>query len=437
MKVVLINKSDQTGGAAVVTRRLMEALRDEGVDARMLVVEKLTDSPYVTVAAPKRRTMVPFLVERLKIFLSNGFNRQTLFKADIASDGLPLWRHRWVREADVVCLNWVNQGMLSLKGIRRIATMGKPIVWTMHDMWNATGVCHHAGECDDFDKRCQQCPLIGKNQAAKTWQQKFRLYGDVGINFVAVSNWLARRCRQSELMKDVNLHVIPNAFPIDENFVERPSREPDEPLKIVMGAARLDDPIKGFPILIETLRLLAETEVSFAKRLELVTFGSIRDSELFRQIAIPHTHLGVINDPEQIKEVYRQGDIVISTSLYETLPGTLIEGQAYGCLPVAFDRGGQSDIITHKRDGYLAKFDDDINVASRRILKGITWAINKIDSAKYGEVQAKANECGLTAPYNISQITYRSVVQKFSSKAVAKKYIGLFNEILTDKRSRK
>lgn len=37
MRVVIISRSDQTGGAAVVSHRLMLALRAEGVDARMLV----------------------------------------------------------------------------------------------------------------------------------------------------------------------------------------------------------------------------------------------------------------------------------------------------------------------------------------------------------------------------------------------------------------
>lgn len=50
MKIVIVNKSDRTGGAAVVSFRLMEALRGIGVDARMLVVEKLTDSNYVELA---------------------------------------------------------------------------------------------------------------------------------------------------------------------------------------------------------------------------------------------------------------------------------------------------------------------------------------------------------------------------------------------------
>lgn len=127
MKIAIVNKSDSTGGAAVVSRRLMEALRAAGADARMLVTEKLTDSTYVERAASKARVMLPFLEERLKIFVANGFDRSTLFKIDTASDGLPLWRHPLVEGADAVLLNWVNQGMLSLKGIRKIAALGKPV----------------------------------------------------------------------------------------------------------------------------------------------------------------------------------------------------------------------------------------------------------------------------------------------------------------------
>lgn len=161
-KILIINKSDSTGGAAVVSRRLMEALRAEGADARMLVVEKLTDSPFVEVAAPPEKEMIPFLAERLKIFLANGLSRKTLFKIDTASDGLPLWEHPLVKGADLVLLNWVNQGMLSLRGVRRILEMGKPVAWTMHDMWCMTGVCHHAAECRGFEKECGCCPLLGR-----------------------------------------------------------------------------------------------------------------------------------------------------------------------------------------------------------------------------------------------------------------------------------
>ena len=108
MKVVIINKSDSTGGAAVVSARLLRALCNLGVDAHMLVCEKLHDSGRVELAASPSRIKRSFLAERLKIFLANGLNRDNLFKVDTASDGLPLHRNRLVREADVICLNWVN-----------------------------------------------------------------------------------------------------------------------------------------------------------------------------------------------------------------------------------------------------------------------------------------------------------------------------------------
>lgn len=52
--------------------------------------------------------------------------------------------------------------MLSLTDIRRIIESGKPIVWTMHDMWPFTGICHYASDCDKYTKECHYCPLLFK-----------------------------------------------------------------------------------------------------------------------------------------------------------------------------------------------------------------------------------------------------------------------------------
>ena len=48
MKVLLVNTSERTGGAAVACKRLMEALGRQGIDARMLVRDKQSDLPEVT-----------------------------------------------------------------------------------------------------------------------------------------------------------------------------------------------------------------------------------------------------------------------------------------------------------------------------------------------------------------------------------------------------
>jgi hypothetical protein len=57
MKVLLVNTSEQTGGAAIAASRLMEALNKNGVKAKMLVRDKRTDRVTV-VSVPNR--LMPF-----------------------------------------------------------------------------------------------------------------------------------------------------------------------------------------------------------------------------------------------------------------------------------------------------------------------------------------------------------------------------------------
>lgn len=420
MKIVLVNKSDATGGAAVVTFRLMQALRSIGVDARMIVAEKRTDSPYVALAASPRRLKFSFLAERLKIFIANGFNRSTLFKIDTASDGVDISRHPWVKEADMVCLNWVNQGLLSLRDIRRLVKSGKRIVWTMHDMWCMTGICHHAATCRRFLKggECGDCPLMGRlasphDMSHRIFKRKKRLYAESEITFVGVSRWLKERADASELLGGERVEVIPNAFPIDE--MTPPERKSHEGTRILFGAARLDDPIKGWPLLMRTLKRFAEKRPDLAAKSTLVTFGDIRDASLLERIPIASEHLGRI-PMDQIPEVYSGCDIVISTSDYETLPGTLVEGQAYGCIPVATDSGGQRDIIDHRLTGWLAATNNsdktestECSEISDRLSDGLIWA---------AEMKPEERE------ETIARMQ-ASVRSRFSPAAIARRYLSL------------
>ena len=404
MKIVLINHSDTKGGASVVTMRLTEALRKAGCDAQMLVVDKSTDKPFVTALKPNKR---PFLAEHLRIFIGNGFNRADLFKASIATDGHRLASHPLVRDADVVILNWVNQGMISLDEVAKIASAGKRIIWTMHDMWNATGICHHTGDCDRFTLTppCGHCPLLhgraGEHDLSRrTALRKIKLYNEADITFVAVSNWLACRCRESAVMKNQKIEVIPNAFPADE-YAQAPqfSRAdlglPAGGKIIVMGAARLDDPIKGLPLAIDALnKLNGDVEAT------VVFFGNMRDAHALDGLKFPHIHMGPVTDPERVRSLYHHADVVLSSSLFETLPGTLIEGQAAGAFPVSFDRGGQGDIIDHLRTGYLAPVGDTHSLA-----EGIRY--------------------GLSFP--IPRPILQAAARKFNAESIAVRYLALLN----------
>lgn len=420
MRAVIVNKSDERGGAAVVSLRLMHALRAAGVDARMLVAERLGNDPYVEAAATPMRVKVPFMIERAQVFAANGFNRSTLFKIDPASQGLPLWHHRLIREADVVLLNWVNQGMLSLDGVDKIAA-SKPVIWTMHDLWCATGVCHHSGGCERFRECCGNCPLLdGKaspdDMSRRVHQAKQRLYGRRRLHFVAVSSWLERRCRESSLLRDADISVIPNPFSLPDYSGEK-RRCSDKRIRAVVAAARLDDDVKGFPILLDALRRLAEVDKRIAERLHITFCGNIRNRDLLNQTAVDWEWKGAVA-PEGMPDVYRDADMVISSSRYETLPGTLVEGQAFGALPVAFDRGGQRDIVEHGATGVLAPFGDGDAEAAGNLASAILDAVKIIDSVDSQELTLRLRE---------------SVRSRFAAQAVAERYIELINSCLSVK----
>ena len=132
-------------------------------------------------------------------------------------------------------------------------------------------------------------------------------------------------------------------------------------------------------------------------------YGDLHDKSLLDKIELPCTYLGSIGSTEQLSQLYRHSDIVLSTALYENLPGTLIEGQASGCLPVTFGKGGQADIVEHLKTGYIAEYKDPASVAA-----GIEWAIDA----------------------NISrEFLHSEVERKFAASKIAQSYINLFNKI--------
>jgi len=122
---------------------------------------------------------------------------------------------------------------------------------------------------------------------------------------------------------------------------------------------------------------------------------------------MPFVHTGPVDDPVRLRSLFAHAKVVLSTSLYETLPGTLIEGQAAGAWPVSFGRGGQSDIIEHLRSGYIARWLDADDIAC-----GVAHAVDgDHDRASLRE----------------------SVEARFAAPAVARRYMELFSKILSQK----
>ena len=417
MKVLIVNTSERTGGAAVAASRLTEALINNGVKAKMLVRDKQTSALYVASAGGRLQNKWNFVYERFVIWLRNRLSRENLFKVSIANTGIDITQTQEFREADVIHLHWINQGFLSCSGIKKILQSGKPVVWTMHDMWEATAICHHAYGCRNYETECRQCPFLKsagrKDLSNKYFHRKQRMLKEArNLTFVAVSQWLAERSRQSALIGRFPIQVVPNSISLS-NFVHtdrldaRTALDVSEPYVISFGAARIDDPIKGFDYLVQALRRLVEQGGFRREDVRLLLFGNVRNEAVLGQIPVPYTHLGYVDDESRLSLIYSASNVTVSSSLYETFGQTLIEAMACGSVPVSFAGSGQADIISHRETGFLADY-----LSAESLAEGIGWGLRS---------QITAQELR------------RSVSRRYTESVVANRYIELYGRVLGKK----
>ncbi|MDE5750374.1 MAG: glycosyltransferase, partial [Duncaniella sp.] len=133
----------------------------------------------------------------------------------------------------------------------------------------------------------------------------------------------------------------------------------------------LDDPIKGLDIAIEALNHIFDTHPAAAQNSALYLVGAIRNPSVLSRLRFSYRHLGLIRDEKVMRMMYSMAKVVLSTSLYETLGATLVEGQAAGAIPVTFGGDGREDVVTHLETGYIAEGRDPKSIA-----EGILWALN-------------------------------------------------------------
>ncbi len=396
MKVLIINKSKVSGGAAVAANRLFEALKTNGTDVKMLVEDAVDETDDVqciaNTTAKKKKAFRRFVLERL-FFFPREKSKAVRFMFSPAKVGVDISQHPWVQEADIIHLHWINHGFLSLKGLKKLFTLNKPIVWTLHDMWAFTGGCHYAGACENFVTGCGNCPFIklsGKRDfSSRLNRRKQKIWDNTLINTVGCSNWMRNLAQKSSLLTAHNNTSIPN--PIDTNIFtsldKNKCREefglPLNKKLILFGAANVNDPRKGFKELVHALAFLDVRFPDLIKELELVVFGKCKKQEM-NKLPYKWHKVNFISDTNKIAKLYNCADAFVLPSLEDNLPNTVMESLACGVPVVAFNIGGVPEMINHKETGYLAieKNSDDLAKGIHHVLYENNTAYMQ-SSAKY------------------------------------------------------
>lgn len=421
MRVLIVNTSENTGGAAVAANRLKEALNNNGIKAKMLVRDKESDDITVAQLNKSWHQKWDFLWERFVIYMRLHFKRDNLFLIDIANAGTDITKTREFKEADVIHLSWINQGMLSLKGIRKILESHKPVVWTMHDLWPASSICHYARNCRNYEKQCGNCPLLPGNGSsndlsARIWRKKRKILERNSILFVTCSRWLADKAKKSGLLSGQKVISIPN--PIDSRAFTKENREearlyaglPEGKKLILFVSQRVTDKRKGMDYFITAINKMVEAHPEMKENCGIAILGG-KAEELADKLPLPSYPLGYVSEEKKIASIYNSVDLFVLPSLEDNLPNTIMEAMACGVPCVGFNTGGIPEMIDHLKNGYVAEYKSSDDLA-----RGIHWVLSEADHQSLSnEAMKKVNQC-------------------YSQYAVAMKYIEAYNQAMALKR---
>lgn len=313
-------------------------------------------------------------------------------------------------DSDIINLHWINGEMMSIADIGKI---NKPAFWTLHDMWAFCGAEHYTEEYrwqEGYKKNNRPEYESGFDLNRWTAARKLR-HWKKPINLIAPSQWLSNCVKNSALLKDWPVTVIPNAIdtnswlPIDKDLARTLLKLPlGKPLLLNGAMGGTQDPRKGFDLLSRSLEYLRGE----CQDIEIVIFGQLPPKNE-PDIGFRVHYMGHMHDDLSLSVLYSAADVMVIPSRQDNLPNTGVEAHACGLPVVAFNTGGLPDIVSHKTSGYLASPFDTVDLAN-----GIKWVLN--DSARRSELSRSAR---------------LKAVSNWSYEVVGEMYAGAFRKALS------
>ena len=432
MNITHINAFDLKGGAARAAYRIHKALlkykEDFDVTSRLRVIYKSGNDNSVEGGPPKGTpkiwtNIVPYLnrFSRIGYKTNNPITHSTSWI--LSGLGKELHNRYKNNTQEIINLYWLGDLTIS---IQEIANIRQPLVWTLFDQWAFSGAEHYENIYSLNQDKKQKRYIKGyfrDNRPKKekgfdinrmVWETKKRCLKNP-FNIVCCSEWLAKCAKESSLMRNWPVDIIPipidldKFVPINKSQARKFLNLPLEVPLILFGAiGGTRDPRKGSDLLFEALQILKLNEIDnkTLSAIEVVVFGGSKKN--VKNNIYPTHYMGHLNDDANLSFLYSAVDLLILPSRLEALGQTGIEAHACGTPVVGFNHAGLVDVVDDKKTGSLANPFDTYSLA-----KEIKWALeNKNRNIELGKNARKRAE------------------DLWSEKKIAKQYCDLYRKII-------
>jgi glycosyltransferase involved in cell wall biosynthesis len=408
IKVLHLSAASENTGAGKATLLTHNALLHQNIKSRVLFLKSDLNNNEIysyhrqSKIAKFRRLITTFIDQLPLKFYSK--KSHSIFSPGLI--GLNLNDNKLINWADVIHIHWANHGFIDIKEMKR---WNKPIVWTLRDMWVFTGGCHYAFECENFKKKCGNCPSLNsrieKDLSRHILLRKLKYFQGLKIHWVTISSWMKKQAKESSILKNQYIKVIPSGvdtsifYITDREGIRTKLKLPLNKKIILLGASNIREKYKGFEYAIDVLN---KAPTDFL----VLTFGS----GSFQADEIPQQtiHFGSLNY-KQLCDLYNASDVFLGPSIAEAMGKTFLEAQLCGLPAVCFEGTGPEDIVKHLQTGYVAKFKDTDD-----LLHGIEFCLN----------------------IEMDRSAIRSIATElFDITKIAKSYISIYEKSLMDWRS--
>lgn len=366
MRVLLINTSDAGGGAQLIGRALMRALRERGHEVTMAVGHSAGDEPSVEV--------IPNFEERTPVARGAAHLAHVTKQGWVARAGEPLRTARLMRgeedfsfpgtwrlvrsldpAPDVIHALNLHGGYFDLRALPELSRVA-PLILSMHDMWLITGHVAHSFECQRWRTGCGECPHLDtyvatpRDRSAYNWRRKREIYARSRLHVATSAQWLQDYLDDSILAAGMReRRLIPTGIDL-ERFAPGVKAEarrsvglPDDGRRVLLFAANStrSNQFKDFATLERAIGLLKNEVIA-------VSVGEAGETQ-----RIGSAERRMVGHTDRLDEWYRAADVYVHPARADTFPNTVLEALASGLPVVGSAVNGIPEQVKEGETGHL------------------------------------------------------------------------------------
>jgi glycosyltransferase involved in cell wall biosynthesis len=390
MKVLHLNLIN-AGGAWIAAKRINECI-SETSPSRLISMNQLVVNGFSKIG-PR----IDFALEKK----SNVDMTVSFYRSALQRQSFEMLEQTELQDVSVLNLHWMP-GKISSELNKTMK--GKKVFWTLHDMNPITGYCHHAFSCQSFKQTCSHCPQSPRfmHKGIELAQaQKAKIIEERNVQIIAPSKWILNHAQRSLITRNSAIFYIPNPIPV-EIFQKLPYPQTQFPSS---GARRirigvLGTNYNGSKGAQNSREILKSLVAIFPNQVIPCFIGDI--DPLFKDLMC--IQLKKNSTEKETADFLGELDLLIYTSLADTLPNLLLEAQSCGVPIVAWDVGGVADTFIDRESGLL------VGPTLNEAIEAAESVIN--NDCRREDFSKKARE---------------NVIEKFSYPVIAKQYLKAYS----------